>query len=236
VSATHAETQTVEPKGLSWQAWLALIYVVLLFPVGWGNFSHLLPGVHAVVANGSRGGWYSFWGTICVIEWIGFLLCLWALRAEGRSGREIGLYSPRLRLYLILFVVAIVGFGATIFVARGLGLVHSRHPNANSLFSFTSAPERFFWLAASMTAAVCEETMFRGFAITYLRKLMGSTWLAVLLATFAFAYVHGGFHQRMILFVYRFVIGLIFAGVYLWRGTLLPAMFLHFVIDAFFAV
>lgn len=226
------ETRLIMLRRFSWQAWLALAYVMLLYPLVWGNSStRLHPGLQALLASGSRWGWYSFWGTVFVVEWTGFFLCLWALKSEGRTAREIGLYSPRLKLYYLLFGLAIVGFSA-VFIAKGLDWLPSHPSNPHSLLSFTSEPELFFWLAMSITGGVCEETMFRGFAITYLRKLVGSTWVAVLLATLAFAYMHGGLHQGMFLFTMRFAIGLVFAGIYLWRDSLLPPMLFHFLIDA----
>jgi hypothetical protein len=183
------------------------------------------------VASGSRTGWYSFWGALLIIEWIGFCLCLWALRSEGHASREIGLYSRRLRLYLLLFTIAVLAFSA-LFVAKGLHWIPSRPADPHSLFSTLTTAERFFWLAMLITGGVCEETMFRGFAITYLRRLVPSTWLAVLLATLAFAYMHGGSHQALVPFLTRFALGLVYAGVYLWRDSLLPAMFLHFLTDS----
>ena len=226
----RVESTAAEPRRFSWQAWLALAYVLLLYPIGWGS-GPLHPGLRALVASGSRMGWYSFWGTVFIIEWIGFFLCLWALRSEGRASREIGLYSQRLRLYLLLFTLPVLGFSA-LFVAQELHWIPSRPGDSHGLFSFLTTAERFFWLAMSITGGVCEETMFRGFAISYLRRLVRSTWLAVLLATLAFAYVHGGLHQGLVPFLMRLAVGLVLAGIYLWRDSLLPAMFLHFLIDA----
>lgn len=231
----HAETQAVDPRRLWWQAGLALAYVILLYPVGWGNFGHLHPGLQALVENGARWGWYSFWGTVFIVEWVGFFLCLWALRRDGRAQREIGLYSGRFRLYVVLFIVAIVGFSA-LLVAKGLHWIPSGPSYPHGLFSFTSPAERFFWLAMAITGGVCEETMFRRFAITYLRRLVRSSWLAILLSSLAFAYVHGGLHEGTGPFAVRLALGLVYAGIYLWRDTLLPAMLLHFLMDAFMAV
>jgi CAAX protease family protein len=231
-----AKTEQLEPRRISWQSWAALIYVLVLYPVAWGNGSRTLhPGLHAVLANGSRWGWYAFFGTVFVLEWAGFFLCLWALRSEGRKAKEIGLYSRHFTVYLILFGVAIAAFSAVV-VAMELGRLPTHPADPHSLFGFTSAAERFFWLALSLTGGVCEETIFRGFAITYLRRLVRSTWLAVLISTLAFAYMHGGLMEGLFLFGMRFALGVLFAVIYLWRKSLLPSMFLHFLTDAVFAL
>src|SRR6516162_8963197 len=113
------EARPLQPSRMSWQAWLALAYVIFGYPMGWGYFSHIHPGLQALVTNGSRWGFYSFWGSIAAIEWAGFFLCLWALYSEGRTATEIGLCSRRLGLYVVIFIVAVTGFGA-VFVAKAL--------------------------------------------------------------------------------------------------------------------
>ncbi len=116
------ETRPVHPRRFSWQAWLALVYALLAYPIGWGNFGRLHPGLHALT-NGSRLGWYSFWGAVFLIEWIGFFLCLWALRSEDRAVREIGLHSRRFRLYLVFFILAIAGFSGVEAPSRPLARI-----------------------------------------------------------------------------------------------------------------
>jgi len=140
-----------------------------------------------------------------------------------------------LRASVALFLVVVAGFSA-FFIAKALHWIPSQPADPRALTGLTSTPEHFFWLAMAATAAICEETMFRGFAITYLRRLVRSTWVAVLISTVAFAYMHGGLHQGALLFASRFVLGLILAGIYLWRDSLAEPIFLHFLIDAALAL
>ena len=234
-----AELQPVQPRILSWQAWLALAYVILVFPVGWGNLvapfiGRLFLGQHAALIIGPNWGWYLFWGALAAIECLGCCLCLWAVRSEGHTVREIGLYSARLRFYLSFLFASLVVF-SIVLIGKEWGWISTRADD-NPVLRLSSIGRHFFFLGLIIIGASCEEIMFRGFAITYLRRLVRSPWFAVVLSTAAFAYMHGGLRQGFDELVSRFVIGLMLAGVYLWRGSLFPAILAHYLIDASFTL
>ena len=88
-----------------------------------------------------------------------------------------------------------------------------------------------WWLALSVTAAVCEEVAFRGYIITRIRGLFPKGgWIpAVLLSTAAFAAGHG--YQGAAGLILLFVYGLMFCGLYLYTGSLWPAIIAHFIQD-----
>jgi membrane protease YdiL (CAAX protease family) len=89
--------------------------------------------------------------------------------------------------------------------------------------------EQVYWVFMSFSAGFCEEVVYRGFGITALRARCWATWLAVLLATLAFVFVHGvaGAFQ----FPAYFGMGLLFAAVYLGTRSLVPGICLHTAID-----
>lgn len=102
-----------------------------------------------------------------------------------------------------------------------------------ALFLTASSGELIVLLGRALTAGVCEETMFRGFALTYLNRLFGRMWPGVLLATLAFSYGHLYTGQGLAGFGATVVIALVLVGLFLWRKSLWPAIFLHCFIDAF---
>jgi len=73
-----------------------------------------------------------------------------------------------------------------------------------------------------------EEIIWRGYALTSLREHL-STWVAVVIASVAFGLMHwwGG----VALIVESSIIGLLFSGLYLWRGNLVANIVCHFVSD-----
>ncbi len=85
------------------------------------------------------------------------------------------------------------------------------------------------WVFMSFTAGFCEELVYRGFAIRMLQRRGLRTWLAVLLATVAFVFVHGV--AAVFLGHIYFVAGLLFAALFLWRRSLVPGMCLHALVD-----
>lgn len=214
-------------------------YLLLLYPIFFGNFSLTIPGLRALVQTGSRDGWLQFWAVGGVAEWIGLFVCSAALRREGLPLAHVGWTSRRLQVYgwaLLLTVVFFLGViwarHAGLYPPPGVPTTAEMPRGFRALFSLTSTPERCFWLAMSLTAGICEETMYRGFALTYLKRFFRWMWPGVLLATFAFAYFHGGFNQGAVQFTIRFGIGLGFVGIYLCRKSLLPAVLLHYLMDA----
>lgn len=91
--------------------------------------------------------------------------------------------------------------------------------------------ERVAFVGVSITAGVCEEILYRGFGISYLRWLSpglghaGLIWVTA--AAFGFAHLYQG--PRNVLLTG--LAGAGFAWVTLATGTLLPAMIIHALVD-----
>jgi membrane protease YdiL (CAAX protease family) len=77
--------------------------------------------------------------------------------------------------------------------------------------------------------AVAEETIFRGYLILRFKAATGGTGIAVVLSTILFACGHG--YEGLAGMVAVFSIGLMLAGVYLWRGSLVAPIVMHFLQD-----
>ncbi len=82
-----------------------------------------------------------------------------------------------------------------------------------------------------LTAAVCEEFMYRGFGIEELAGLTGSLWLAGLLSWMAFSMAHVDRYGLNSSLIIPAVIGAFLTLLYLWRRNLPVCMFLHGTID-----
>jgi membrane protease YdiL (CAAX protease family) len=77
--------------------------------------------------------------------------------------------------------------------------------------------------------AISEETIFRGYLILRLSAVTHSTVAAVLLSSVIFSLGHG--YEGSAGAVSVGVMGFVFAVVYLWRGSLLAPMVMHFLQD-----
>jgi len=92
-----------------------------------------------------------------------------------------GAAGPCRGLVVAAFVAPPIYYGGELPVRDGLFPLQPK-----------STAERLFWiLGGGVTAGVVEETLFRGFALTRLGRLLGSPWLALPVTMVAFVFLHG---------------------------------------------
>ena len=86
---------------------------------------------------------------------------------------------------------------------------------------------RYFW-GLSFTAGVVEEFIWRGFFLWYLTQWT-SLWVAVVISSLCFSLSHS---YQGIQGVFKvFLLGTVFAGVYIHSNSLWPGIFLHIMVD-----
>jgi hypothetical protein len=85
--------------------------------------------------------------------------------------------------------------------------------------------ELTFWIALSVTAGICEETIFRGYLQRQFMALTKSAPAGILLsaATFGGAHAYQGFRMMILIALY----GAMFGILAYWRGSVRPAMIAH---------
>jgi uncharacterized protein len=131
-------------------------------------------------------------------------------------------------LGILLFVpmAYAIGWLEQFFASIGLS-----SPTASSSSFLHPSGGAELWLAAVLVVvvAVAEETIFRGYLMRrFIGIGLGKT-LAVLLSSLIFAVGHGYEGSSGVATVA--VMGVIFALVYLWRGSLVAPMVMHFLQD-----
>ncbi len=103
---------------------------------------------------------------------------------------------------------------------------------AKTLPSFLAARglEEFVWaLILVVVVAFAEETIFRGYLILRFKALTGSPLAAAVLSAVIFALGHG--YEGSAGAIGVAYLGFVFALVYLWRGSLVAPMVMHFLQD-----
>ncbi len=85
--------------------------------------------------------------------------------------------------------------------------------------------ELTFWIALSVTAGICEETIFRGYLQRQFMALTKSAPAGILLsaATFGAAHAYQGFRMVILIALY----GAMFGILAYWRGSVRPGMIAH---------
>jgi membrane protease YdiL (CAAX protease family) len=129
-----------------------------------------------------------------------------------------------------------VGVGAGLFTLVSIGaainilfpILHLKQ-NMEALKQMTALPLWHRGLIV-LRAGVCEEVLFRGYAMERIREISGSKVLAALvtLALFTFAHLaHWGWVQLIV----AGAAGAILTGLYLWRRDLGTNIVMHWVVD-----
>jgi membrane protease YdiL (CAAX protease family) len=173
-----------------------------------------------------RRGITGEWAIVGVIAVIGVL--------AGRSAASVGLtagHHVRAATAEVAEVAALLALSAVLFRAPALRDAIRRQARGFAALLPRTTAERAAFAALALTAGVCEEVMFRGFGIAYVRWLWpGATHTgltAVTAVAFGIAHVYQG--PRGVLLTG--LIGALLASVVLSTGSLFPAMAIHALVD-----
>jgi len=90
------------------------------------------------------------------------------------------------------------------------------------------------YFALAITASLCEEFLYRGFAMAALFRTGLAPWLVVLLSSFLFGLAHS--YQGRGGIVMTFIVGLLLGASRLTYNSLVPAIFWHSAVDVVAAV
>jgi membrane protease YdiL (CAAX protease family) len=166
-----------------------------------------------------------------IIQWLIFLAVGLGVYRENSSFRSIGFARPKLsdvgKAVLFLLGSNLILAGLQLLLeSAGMGI--SRDVD---ILVGKARESAWWWLAISITAAICEETVFRGYIITRVRGIFrhGGWLIPTLMSSFSFAtgHTYQGTAGLIILFAY----GLMFCALFLYTKSLWPGILAHFIQD-----
>ena len=212
---------------------LRLIIILLVFPIGLVYAVPSLEGVQQFYA-GNRSHWFDFWLIAAALEWLTLFAVIATVHHKRPYLEAIGFPVNLSRRELIVGISILLANTVLAFLGAGgpQSFLQQLPAGLQMFIPPSELGARLFWVFVSLTAAICEETLWRGFAITELRVKTGSTLLAVLISSLAFVFFHGGLQQGTGIFAYRFFISIILSVVYLRSGDLRWPILIHFLMDA----
>jgi uncharacterized protein len=215
---------------MPWDFWL--IFVVLGVVIPWRG-SVRLKRLLALPAIGTKDK-IVLYGTTIAFQWILFGSVAWRAVARGLTAAELGLghhITPE-SLLLSLAGAALLGTFQW-FNLRRLGHMTGRVPDfmrhlAERLFP-NKPVELAPFCALAVTAGVCEEFLYRGFAMAALRHAGIATWGVVVISSVLFGLAHT--YQGKNGVVGTMLMGFLFGGARLAFQSLIPVMVWHAVVD-----
>jgi membrane protease YdiL (CAAX protease family) len=143
----------------------------------------------------------------------------------GWSGRHL---LREVILGVVLFVPCFLGAALLEYVLLRIGLSAPATPQP-SFLKAQGPLEGILAVLLVTVVAVAEETIFRGYLLLRFQAILGGAGKAVVLSSVIFALGHG--YEGSAGLVTVGVLGAAFAVVYLWRGSLVAPVVMHFLQD-----
>jgi uncharacterized protein len=198
--------------------------LVLVVLGGWALWHKISADQLSVAANPNRVRFYLL---TLFFEWLLFALVVAGVRRSGVSVfLVLGDHWHSFRQVLRDIGIA-VGFWivAAMFLWIFGWLLHIAALGHNVSMLPQRGIELTFWIALSVTAGICEETIFRGYLQRQFMALTKSAATGILLsaATFGAAHAYQGFRMTILIALY----GAMFGVLAYWRGSVRPGMIAH---------
>src|SRR5712664_2976012 len=167
-------------------------------------------------------------------QWVAVAVVAWRAKAHGFTASQLGLtIQDRSR------ILVSAGLGALIIAAlQWLNLRRVGKLPVEARGSLQAVAERILpqstvellpYLALAITAGLCEEFLYRGFAMAVLAHVGLQAWAVVLLSSIFFGLAHS--YQGRGGIVMTLLIGLILGTSRIAYDSLVPAIFWHSAVD-----
>lgn len=189
----------------------------------------------ALIKRGKTPDRASLYRRTAIEQWCAFwlLLAFWAW--QGRPFAALGYEAPGGTGFWIGVVLTVIAVGLLFYAwrkAAGMSPDEKRKELGTlgdlAMLMPKNGRELRYFTGLSVTAGVVEETVFRGYLFWYFAPLL-PVWATVLLTSLLFGLVHiyqGYKHAARI-----FVVGLVFAALYVLTGSIWVPIVLHALAD-----
>ena len=215
--------------------------IVALFSLAMLAYEHFIgwPRARAAIASGTPGARLRLYRTIMTAEW-GFtalVIARWII--EHRPWTALGLGAPRGAALVTSVAVTLAVAWLFFQQSRGVAAIpddrigalrerlEPRFGGAIAIIPRTRAELRSF-VALSVTAGICEELLFRGYAMWVFRPALG-LWGAAVVSVVLFGIGHA--YQGRTGAVRATVIGALATALAIGFGSIIPGMIMHAIVD-----
>ena len=211
---------------------ILLIFFALGVIVPWrgrAKLQHLLAKPHVEPAER-----ISLYRSTIAFQWVATAVAAWRAWAHGFTVAQLGLAMQQ---RLTIIAVAVLGAALIVtlqwFNLRRMGRSSSALRRPLQALAERILPqsrkELIPFFALSVTAGLCEEFLYRGFAMAALTRAGLPVGVVILASSVIFGLAH--LYQGRAGFVSTTVLGLLFGGSRAALGSLLPAVMWHMGVD-----
>jgi len=216
---------------MRWDFWLVFLVLAVLLP--WRGRARLQKML-ALPEISSRTRLQLYASTIA-FQWIAAAVTAWRAFARGLHRAQLGLTVHGAERILIASIVGALTLGTLQWLnLRRLGRTPGKARDFMQKLAQRILPqspvELPVYLALAATAGLCEEFIYRGFAIAALDLAGVTPWLIILISAILFGLAH--LYQGRGGFVGTFLIGVVFGIARIAYDGLVPVMAWHFAVDA----
>jgi membrane protease YdiL (CAAX protease family) len=167
------------------------------------------------------------------LEWLFAGLVLWGLRQRHTPLSEVlGKSLPGIREWFVdagvacvFWIVAVTILGILAVLLRPMHLHPEQIRDTVSKLAPTTPIEMLAWIVLCVTAAICEEFIFRGYLQLQFARMSHRVWVGVVASAVVFGFAHGYEGWTGMLLIVAF--GVLFSNLRLIRGTVRAGMMAH---------
>jgi uncharacterized protein len=216
---------------MPWDFWLIFIVLGVLLPLR-GKLR--LQKLMVLPQIGTRER-LSLYASTIGFQWGAAALVAWRSWTRGLGLEDLGLVvHGRWRILIAAFVGAATLGGLQWFNLRRMGRSSGKAREFMQVLAERILPQSRLelvpFLALAVTAGICEEFLYRGFAMAALTRAGLPAWSVVLLSSILFGLAH--LYQGRGGLLSTLVIGTVFGTARIAYDGLVPVMMWHFAVDA----
>lgn len=166
-----------------------------------------------------------------IFQWGLVVFMYLVLKLEKLKMVEVGFRGFTVRNFNIGAVFLVASIFLTYLVTFGLNAIGLKVNEELGFILPKTLGERLAWVLLAFTAGFCEEAIYRGYVISRLQLVTGGWVFGAVISSLSFGSLHAyqGVGNIALISIYGFLLSLLFV----WRKSLVPGIFAHFLLDVF---
>jgi uncharacterized protein len=215
---------------MPWDFWLIFAFIGVVIPWrGRARLRHLL----SLPSVGSKEK-ITLYATTIAFQWLLAIVVAWRALARGLTARDLGLSQTNLLEILLPGLLGAVVLGGLHWLnLRRVGKLEGPAPELMRSIAARVLPRDFIeflpYIALAVTAGVCEEFLYRGFAMAALERAGLPTWFVVLITAVLFGLAHA--YQGRSGVAGTSLLGLVFGAFRVLTESIVPVTMWHATVD-----